>query len=166
MIQQVGNTKNSKQLTHSDIQRISYASCLNFFSTNKMFKFQFGVYYSMNCYWVKRINNDNYQFQECYANTGSGIAPSEMSYAVFGTSSKTLKQIQEIHSDLICNKDGDERLIIECAYRWYGKVQRKKELGFFILTPPLILGLNKNNPSAFLYQIVITPKPGLFPATQ
>lgn len=164
MIQQIMNTKNSKQLTHSDLQRISYASCLNFFSTDIMFKDKPGVYYSMNCYWIKRISNDNYQFQECYANTGAGTAPSGMSYAVYGVSTRTLNQIRDIHSDLVCDNDGDERLIIECAYRWIGKTQRKKELGFFILTPPRIFGLNKRNPSAFLYQTVITPKPGLFPA--
>ena len=46
MLQQLGNTRTDKQLTSSNLSRISYVSCLNFFHTNTMFKpWSLGIYY-------------------------------------------------------------------------------------------------------------------------
>ena len=162
ILQQLKNTKAEKQLTSSDFQRISFASCLNFFHTDKMFKFQFGVYYNMECAWVKRINNDSYQYQNCYGNTGVGTAPSDMACNSTNISIKTLAQVKAMHSDLECDKDGDERLLIECSYRIYSD---ENLLGFYILGPKKVVGtINTRSPCFFIHQIVITPKPGLFPA--
>ena len=166
MIQQLGNTRENKQLIYSDFQQIAYASCLNFFHTTSMFKGKFGVYYNMECYWVKRVSQDNYQFQDCYANTGSSnaVSPSGLDKGCFKISTKTMSQIQSIHPDLVCTKDNDERLLIECSYRKNKKYpDYKKQLGFYILEPGIIKDHQKCD-CFFLYQVVIAPKPGLFPA--
>ena len=159
MVQQVSNTRTDKQLTQNDLARISYASCLNFFHTNSMFPpCPLGIYYGMDVWYVKRIDSDNYQCQECYATTsiGGGTALlNAMNKKCGAVNKRTKTGIIALHPDLVCNKDGDERILIICSYRaWRFK---KSKLGLFILEPKL------GNDGNFSYKLVITPKPGLFP---
>ena len=77
---------------------------------------------------------------------------------------KSLSEIESAHPDLVCNKDGDERVLIEVIYRKAIGFDKKK-LGFFLLEPQVSKpALDNNSNNAFIYYLVITPKPGLFPA--
>lgn len=164
MIQHVANTRSDKQLTKGDIGRIAYASCLNFFHTNTMFSpHPFGLYYVANIYYVKRVNGDNYQFQKSYGTTYSATTPSKMGKAD-DVSSKTLAQIEDIDKDLVCDKDGDERLLIECFYR--KKQFNKNMLGLFVLDPPTNRSIDGMTNNVFINRLIITPKPGLFPVKE
>ncbi|MBQ7672934.1 MAG: hypothetical protein IJT36_00135 [Alphaproteobacteria bacterium] len=157
IVQQISNTRTDKQLTQNDLARISYASCLNFFHTNSMFSpWPFGVYFAIDYEYVKRINSNSYQHQHCYGTTPMTGTPvlGGMNKHCDSIQTKTLTQIADIHPDLICNKDGEERLLISCSYRKKGHF-KKSLLGFFILEPV--------GSRLFAYKIVITPKPGLFP---
>ena len=165
MLQQIGNTKTDKQLTKKDFANIAYASCLNFFHTNSMFRpWPFGVYYVLACYWVKRINSNSYQWQHCYGTTSTnGTSPAEMNQKCKDIETKTLSQIETAYPDLVCSKDGDERVLIEVIYRKTSGFDKKK-LGFFILEPKVSKpALDNNSNNAFIFYLVITPKPGLFP---
>ena len=69
-----------------------------------------------------------------------------------------MDQVQKLHPDLVCDKDGDERLLLSCRYR--KKNFTKSKIGFFFIEPK-----SKNNwEDLIAYQLVISPKPGLFPA--
>ena len=74
---------------------------------------------------------------------------------------KNKNQVANYHPDLVCNKDREERLCIVASYRKIGDFSKSK-LGLFILEPKEI----DNYQSIFMYKIVITPKPGLFPITR
>ena len=160
MVQQISNVRTNKQLTQNDLARITYASCLNLFSNLSMFNpWPLKIYYLAHYHYVKRINNNSYQYQLCAFTTGLKFPITlliAMGRDCQSIQTKTLTQIQNIHSDLVCNKDGDERLLIKC---WYKLIMGsyKSKLGFFLLKPKF--GDNGN----FVYQLVITPKPGLFP---
>ncbi|MBQ7674540.1 MAG: hypothetical protein IJT36_08580 [Alphaproteobacteria bacterium] len=163
MIQQVSNTRTDKQLTSLDFARIAYASCLNLFHTNTMFKpWPLGIYYAVNFCWVKRIDNNSYQFQQCWGSLSVGTSPSEMNKLCGTVVTKTYAQIQAIHPNLICTKDEEERVCIECYYRKPPSGYNKSKLGFFILEPQLKKSWDVSN-NLFLYSLIITPKPGLFP---
>ena len=161
ILQQLGNIKSNKQLTRDDFARISYASCLNFFHTNSMFTpWPFGVYFIIDYFWVKRISENTYQYQKC---CGSTIRTGSPFFGFFNrycenVQTKTLDQVQKLHPDLVCDKDGDERLWLSCRYR---KINfTKSKIGFFFIEP-----ISKNNwEDLIAYQLVISPKPGLFPA--
>ena len=164
MVQQIGNTKENKQLTKSDLAYISYASCLNLFHTNTMFNpWQFGIYYAMLCHYVKRINSNNYQYQYNCATMSTGNAPNNNSmFLNCSSGSKSLAQVKNMHPDLVCDKDGDERVLITTHYRKANKFNKNK-LGFFILDPRISTSVDGMTNNFFTYEVVITPKPGLFP---
>ena len=167
MIQQIGNTKSDKQLKKNELVRITYASCLNFFHTNSMFKpWPLGIYYRVNYYYVKRINQDSYQYQHCNSSTGNTTEVNNnlfnrMNINVNSIDTKTLNDVEKIHQDLICNKDGDERLLIQAFYNATALTNfTKSKLGLFIMEPKFgEFGDNGN----FVYKLIIIPKPGLFP---
>lgn len=167
MIQQLTNTRSDKQLTKNDIGRIAYASCLNLFHTNSMFKpWPFGIAFSIDYYYVKRLNN-SYQYQYSWGSTdySSGTpSPKTMSKGCNDIVTKNQSEIEALHPDLICNKDGEERLLIFCCYRRMSF--SKSKIGLFLMEPKSVIGGVHTNHSFkdFLYQsMVITPKPGLFP---
>jgi hypothetical protein len=163
MVQQLGNTKTDKQLSVADIQRIAYASCLNFFHTNSMFNpWPLGIFYSVDFYYAKRINNDNYQYQHVWTQTKNSCnSPSTMQSSCGNLSAFSKSNIEASYPELVCNKDGEEKLVIACCYRKQSNFNKSK-LGLFLLEP-----LANNNHSRagtiFVYEVVITPKPGLFP---
>ena len=154
MVQQLGNT---------DCAHIAFASCLNFFHTNSMFEpSPFGIIYVAHFYYVKRINNNSYQYQKCFGATQNATSVQTMNKYCSSVTQKTLAQIQSLHPDLVCNKDGEERVLIECVYRARNYTS-KSQLGFFLLEPRTIRSTLDNSYNFFSYCIVITPKPGLFP---
>ena len=137
MVQQLGNTRTNKQLTPEDFGRITFASGMNFFHGNTMFDpWPLGIYYVVDCFWVKRINNNNYQFQECAGSSArDGIPPAKMGRC-YAVSTIDLATVKSMHPDLECNKDGEERVLVECTYkRKYKAAFNKSQLGFFILNP-------------------------------
>ena len=165
MLQHITNNRTDKQLTKKDFANIGYASCLNFFHTNTMFTpWPFGVYYVLACYWVKRVNSNSYQWQHCYGTTSPfKTSPAGMNQNCKSIVTKSLSEIESAHPDLVCNKDGKERVLIEVIYRKAIGFDKKK-LGFFFLEPKVSkLALDDNSNNAFIYYLVITPKPELFP---
>lgn len=164
MIQHVTNKRTDKRLTKKDIARITHASGLNFFHTNAMYDpWPFGIYYLIDCFYVKRINSNSYQFQEIWGSTVSARTPNDMGRAASVTT-RTLAQVQAMCPDLVCDKDGDERLIVEAIYR--NRNFNKSKLGFFLLEPKNNTQGTDGNNALFLYKLVIVPKPGLFPVTE
>ena len=160
MLQQLKNTKNNKQITKEDCGYIAYASCLNFFHTDSMFSpYTFGVYYSMDLYWVKRISDNEYLYQLSY-----GLTNKTSPGYCCGIAHITPEKVRSMHPDLVCGKDGDERLLIECSYRKLWNFNKNK-IGFFLLSPQDIINTEGNvTENISIYRLVITPKPGLFPA--
>ena len=75
----------------------------------------------------------------------------------------TLAEVQAMCPDLVCDRDGDERLLVEALYRAKGDF--KRGLGFFLLEPKNTKGTDGYN-ALFVYKLVIVPKPGLFPVTE
>ena len=167
MLQQMNNTRENKQITSKQIALAAYASCLNLFNTNSAFSPRpLGIFIATDLWWVKRISENNYQFQRTWTAT-SNDNPTQMGQASWEVSTFTLNQVRYTHPDLVCNKDNEERLLILYAYRKDSKFDKSK-LGLFILEPNLIQTSeykHVNVPDAiFYYMLVITPKPGLFPA--
>ena len=157
MIQNLGNTRTDKQLTTSDIGRISLASCLNLFHTNAMFNpWPLGIYYVVDYRYVKRVDANSYQYQHSWASFAVGTTPKDMNNGVDSIYTKDAGQIQRTNLDLICYNNGEERLEIQVCYR-YKKNFDKSKLGFLFMTPKAI------NSNLLEYKFVITPKPGLFP---
>ena len=172
MVQHVTNTRTDKQLTLSDLARISYASSLNLFHTNAMFSpYPLGIYYLVQFRYAKKTDNGNYQYQYCNITTGRGITPTTsifdgMNKSILSSSSQTPSTIEAIHPDLVCDKVGEERLLIRCYYHVpIGRDELfKSQLGFHILKPSIGVGGNfLGKKESFIYELVITPKPGLFP---
>ena len=164
MLQQLGNTRTDKQLTSTDCAHIAFASCLNFFHTNSMFEpSPFGIMYVAHFYYVKRINNNSYQYQKCFGATQNATSVQTMNKYCSSVTQKTLAKIQSLHPDLVCNKDGEERVLIECVYRAARNYKSKRQLGFFLLEPRTIRSTLDNSDNFFSYCIVITPKPGILP---
>ena len=158
MIQNLGNTRTDKQLTISDLARITFASGLNLFHTNTMFNpWPFGIYYYINYRYVKRLEVNSYQYLLFWVSSIGGTGPGNINKGINTSSTKTANQVRNMHPDLICHKDGDERLVVEVCYR--RKSFDKSKLGFLLMVPQ-----NSGTGSNLLqYQFVITPKPGLFP---
>ena len=167
MLQQIANSRSEKALTKDDFARITFASCLNFFHTNSMFNpWPFGLYYSVSYEWVKRVNSNSYQFQHNYAYTKDEGNTSPMTMGKSCSAIKTISQaeVEAKNSDLVCDNDGEERVCIESCYRRkYDNSFDKNQLGFFILTPKTHKGIDDTTNCLFTYQVVISPKPGLFP---
>ncbi|MBQ7674330.1 MAG: hypothetical protein IJT36_07450 [Alphaproteobacteria bacterium] len=170
MIQQITNNRTDKQISMNDIRRMLYASCLNLFHTNSAFTpSPFGILLNVCLYHVKRISNDSYQFQAItvhtdhfrqmqYENVADSIPIRTWSY------SRMIEKCPSLdRSDMAIDKDGDEKLLIECFYVKDSSYSNKK-LGFLILKPVFSSSTRyivyRGN---FAYRIVITPKPGLFP---
>ena len=164
MIQHVTNTRTDKQLTINDIRRITYASCLNLFHTNSMFNpWPFGIRYIAHFYYVKRINSNSYQYQKTFGATNEGASsPNNLSFSIPNTSTMTQAQIEEIHPDLVCQNDGEERVLVDCVYRRASGFNKNK-LGFFIMNPPNAKAADNTSNNICVGHLVITPKPGLFP---
>ena len=169
MVQQLGNTRNTKQLTKQDLNRITYASCLNLFHTNSMFyPWPLGIYYLARFHYVKRENGNSYKYYYWECSTGSNaqtVNEGMWSSANLNPVNKSSNEIKELHPDLISQNNGDERLLIIC---FYGCTKRtyfaKSKLGFFMLEPSWSNSKDGNNYYGnFVYKLVITPKPGLFP---
>ena len=166
MVQHISNTRTDKQLTQNDLKRITYASCLNLFHTNTMFNpWPLGICVVIEFRYVKRINSDNYQFQSLWTAISlgktSGTVIDRVDSSAGSVSIVTQSQIQSYHKDLVCEKDNDERLLITYYYR--KKNYSKNKLGFFILDPRVIPGRGWAG-DLFTYNMVISLKPGLFPA--
>ena len=168
MVQHVTNKRTDKHLTKKDIARITHASGLNFFHTNTMYvPHPFGIYYLVDFFYVKRISSDSYQFQEVWGSTVSAKTLKDTGHATSVTT-KTLAQIQAMCPDVVCDKDGEERVLVEVNYRSTtadASKFDKSKLGFFLLKPKGIKGTDGYDNSLFLYKLVIVPKPGLFPVT-
>ena len=93
----------------------------------------------------------------------TGIAPNDGSMCCWCNSyTKSFSQIQAISSNLVCDKDGEERVIIACHYRKASNFKKNK-LGFFFLEPKTKKGLDSQTNNFFIYEVTIIPKPGLFP---
>ena len=158
MIQQLTNTHADKQLTRRNLARILYASSLNLFHNNAMFSpWPLGIYVSFDFQYVKLLNSTSYQSQSGYIQTNKSASsdPSGMNWYNVGTS--TTVAATSVPPDMICAKDGEERLSIQYTYRKANNFSKNK-LGLFIVDPP-DLGWG----SIFRYRLVIVPKPGLFP---
>ena len=161
MIQQITNTRSDKQIGRSDIKRITYASCLNFFHTNSMFyPYPFGICYGIELSYIKRVSNDSYQYQRTYSGTYATSTFKDMPITAMQTLKRTQAQVEAIHPDLVCQKDGEELVLIEC---YYSKNHfSKSKLGFFLIDPPTVKNSAGSN-CLCLSKLIITPKPGLFP---
>ena len=166
MIQQITNTRLDKQLTHNDMKRIVYASCFNFFHTNSMFSpYPFGIFYDVYLYYVRKTSDDQYYYQYIRTDTGHGgrIPMKDGMESGGTTATKTKAEIIELHPDLVCNKIGDEKLLIIPTYNatTYTRFTKQK-LGLFLLEPKF-RQFTQPSYGSFYYKLVITPKPGLFP---
>ena len=160
MIQQLSNTKENKQLTKDDIGQITHASCLNFFHTASMFyPWPLGVFYSVDLYYVKKLSNDKYLYQHSYGSGQSGDSLSTIERCVESTQTFDPQQVKAIHNDLICNNEGDERILVTCCYRKANSFNKSK-LGFFMINPTSTDKMDRVG-TIFIYETVITPKPGL-----
>ncbi len=62
--------------------------------------------------------------------------------------------LKPLQNDLVCYNIGDEKLVINCYYRPVN--YNKSKLGFFLMNPSF-------GAYDIEYQLIITPKPGLFP---
>ncbi len=122
-----------------------------------------GIYYLVNFHYVQRENNNKYN--HCYyyvaiENRGEGLNAIGYHHE---SSKKTFAEIEEINSELLCEKDNEERLLIRC---YYGSTKNtkptKEKLGFLVISPTSYYA-NTFDTVKFKFQLVITPKPGLFP---
>lgn len=121
----------------------------------------FGIYYVTHFYYVKRVDSNTYQFQNNYGTSYSATSPSKMGNAG-DTETKALAQIEEIDKGLICDRNGEERVLIECYLRKQ-QTFNKQKLGLFVLDPPTKRTIDGMSNNFFVYRFVIIPKPGLFP---
>lgn len=168
MIQNINNSKSNEQLSLSDIKRIVFAGSLNLFHTNSMF-YPFPLGTSPHAYfqYVKRIEENKYNYQAFWTNPyqKGSTSPATMRGAIDANGTRTLSQITNIHPDLECHKDGDERLLINYWFRQeFGSDESSSKIGFLIMKPKWgDVGFSINNKGSFSYVLIITPKPGLFP---
>ena len=161
MVQHISNTRTDKQLTVNDLARISYASCLNLFHTNTMFNpWPFSIFFAIDFDYVKRVSENEYYYERNWGTTDSGDSPQNMFRGKDTHNTSNVKytksQVASIYPNLICNKDGEEKLLISCYYRNAPTGVDNSKLGFFILNPKIEF-------YNFVYHLIITPKPGLFP---
>ena len=166
MVQHVTNTRADMQLRINDIKHIAYASCLNLFHTNSMFKpFQLGIYYIAHFHYVKRLNSNSYQYQKTWSATSTGNTPNNMGKSGVDTLTRTQAQLEALHPDLVCQHDGEERVLFECAYRKSSYFSKSK-LGLFLMNSPSVRTTDGITTNICAYHLVITPKPGLFPVKE
>lgn len=167
MIQQTNNTKSTKVLTKNDLKRIFWASGLNFFHDDRAFyPYPWGIYYLLRLHYVRKKSSSEYDYQLIRLSTGNDVAFTTplngMNYARFSVKTKSQGGIASISPNLLCDNVNEERLLIEC---WYGKSNYdKSKLGFFVVDPHVGGSAVTTDIGAFSYRMVITPKPGLFPA--
>ena len=167
MLQQVTNLRSEKNLTINDLRRITATSCMNLFHTNAAYEpWPFGIYFSLDLYWAKKVGDDRYIFQHPWAQTTNGRSPNTIRKsgnisATTYTDTYTEAQIKAIHEDLVCEKNNEERVLVTCCYR-KADGYNKKKLGLYILEPKSHNKMNRTG-TVFMYELVITPKPGLFP---
>ena len=157
MVQHISNSRVSKQLKATDIVEMAYACCFNLFHTDTQFKpWPFGVYVVTDWSYVKRINNSNYQSQFCWTSTYLGSPPNAIDRSI-----GSVETYSSVDSDLMGSKDGDEHLKLTVHYRMIDF--DKSKLGFFFLNPKFTRIYGTTLDDIFSSNIVITPKPGLFP---
>ena len=168
MIQQIGNMRTNKQLTMRDIKQIAFAGTLNLFHSNSMFyPYPFGVQPMLYCQYIKRISKNEYKWQGFFVNAvNTSTSPDTLGGAPHNDyPNKTSTEIADIHPDMVCYNDGEERLLINVwLHRTDAANISSSKLGFFFLQP--VWGVNWyriDNKGSFSYAIVITPKLGLFP---
>ncbi len=127
----------------------------------------FGLYYTVSCAWVKRVNSNSYQLQHYWGSTAGGTSVSEINSSCNNIQTISQADVEAKDPDLICNNDGEERVCIESCYRKVGgnnsNISVKSKLGFFILEPITKKGIDISTNNLFIYRVIITPKPGLFP---
>ena len=161
--------RENKQITLTDITRIGYASGLNFFtnSENRFTPFLHGIYYTLIGYYVKRISSNSYYVQSFYTTSSSGNYWGNTGRNCDSSAStKSLSEIEDIDKSLVCDKDEDERVVIEYAYRrvnWGNSQYKKHKLGLFLINPPIRTSIDKRPNDFFNYRIIFTPKSGIFP---
>ncbi|MBQ7674624.1 MAG: hypothetical protein IJT36_09010 [Alphaproteobacteria bacterium] len=166
MMQQISNMEIEKTLKLNDLKRIFWASGFNFFhGSSAFYPYPLGIYCLSRLHYVKKKNKSEYDYQLIRLSTGyNGIFSSptkRINHLRTDVNTKTSNEIETIHPDLICDRDGDERLLIEY---WYGKTDySKSKLGFFIIDPHLGGNAATTDIGVFSYRLVIVPKPGLFP---
>ncbi|MBQ7673948.1 MAG: hypothetical protein IJT36_05430 [Alphaproteobacteria bacterium] len=173
MLQQITNSRQNKQLTKMDLKRITYASHLNLFHGNTMYDpYPFGIYPVIFFIYIKRIDSNCYLYQNYRVNSHTNYSNQSLQMSAYFNPEETITSttLQEISADLICNNDGEERVLIWSFYCHHTSHSNydKSKLGLFIL--PLKSG-TWSTPSAastivrsyFECKLVITPKPGLFP---
>lgn len=146
-----------------------YVCCYNLFHTNTMYSpWPLGL--EPNIYWIyaKRINANEYQcqFNRIYHTHSYSASSINMNNCFGSLHTKTPAQLQAISPDLICDNDGDERVLVWAFYLPYTDWNKMK-MGFFIL-PIAKTSYTANDTSVsvgvnFQYKVVFTPKPGLFP---
>ncbi|MBQ7673737.1 MAG: hypothetical protein IJT36_04315 [Alphaproteobacteria bacterium] len=178
MAQQLCNTNEDKQLTTKDLGRITYASFMNFFHTNTQFSpCPFGVRPKAHWVYVKRVNSNSYSYQSfnTFAMAQNLSSALTMERLLTSQTTKDAATIAKLSPDLICDKDGDERVLIWCYYHAFsGFENSKSKLGFYIIPIHITSYTNLDaivsstviNPLQFQYKLVFTPKPGLFPIKQ
>ncbi|MBQ7674398.1 MAG: hypothetical protein IJT36_07820, partial [Alphaproteobacteria bacterium] len=133
----------------------------NLFHTNTMFNpWPFSIFFAIDFDYVKRVSENEYYYERNWGTTDSGDSPQNMFRGKDTHNTSNVKytksQVASIYPNLICNKDGEEKLLISCYYRNAPTGVDNSKLGFFILNP-------KIDWYSFSYKILITPKPGLFP---
>ncbi|MBR1734065.1 MAG: hypothetical protein IJ730_01225 [Alphaproteobacteria bacterium] len=164
LLQNLTNTSEDKYLDITDIRRIAFASCLNFFHTTSMFSpWRFGLSWYGTITYVKRTGPSKYQAYKFEFDTGVNT-----STTVNGISCvKTVISVNDpstLNKDMVLDNVNDEKVLIEASYKpkptedGQGTDTRfhKAKLGLYILNA---------KDGNFRSRIVITPKPGLFSST-
>ena len=168
MVQQIGNTKENKQITLNNIARIAYTSGLNFFINPEEIFYPFlrGIYYTLIGYYVKRISSNSYYIQSYYSTSSLGKYWNNSRKGCSQITSKSSTEIKTVDKNLLCDKDEDEKVVLEYSYRRINRSDtpyNKHKLGLFLIDPPIRTSIDKLSNDFFNYRIVFTPKPGLFP---
>ena len=123
-------------------------------TTNKKVQGKLLYIYIIVC--ICSINNSNYQSQFCWTSTYLGSPPNAIDRSI-----GSVETYSSVDSDLMGSKDGDEHLKLTVHYRMIDF--DKSKLGFFFLNPKFTRIYGTTLDDIFSSNIVITPKPGLFP---
>ena len=179
MVQQITNNRTNKQLTITDLGRITYASFLNFFHLAKEMyvPMPLGLNPRMGYFWVKKTADNTYQYQvvESRPNTNKGYddTSSLLLYKEFHeVTTKTETQVKELLPDLVCDNIGDEKAVIWAVLQQIAGTFTKEKAGFFVMPIKGFSGFGFSDAYVatvkghFQYKLVFTPKPGLFPITK
>lgn len=124
-----------------------------------------GIAYIMAMVYVKRLSSNNYQVQVALSHTFDGRSPSKMLCISALKDNISQAMVRTANPDLVCNNDGEEKLLIRCEY----SKKDIKKLGFLIMKPKdyIVRYCHSIQTSSIIFddnKVVITPKPGLFPA--